>query len=101
RSLDQATHDLLQHLQQGNPELKAVGNDENITVNGVKGKSIDLVGPSPIKDQNGKAERERDWLVALPRRDGTIVYIVFIPPDRDFNSLQPTFQGMLRTLRLK
>jgi beta-barrel assembly-enhancing protease len=101
RSLDQATHDLLQQLQQGNPDLKAVGNDENITVNGVKGKSVNLVGPSPIKDQNGQAARERDWLVVVPRKDGTILYLVFISPDRDFNSMQPAFQSMLRTLRLK
>ncbi len=101
RSLDQATHDLLERLRQGNPDLKTIGGDEDIQVNGVKGKSVDLVGPSQIKDQTGKAERERDWLVALPRRDGSLLYLVFIAPERDFNAMHPAFQNMLRSLRLK
>ena len=46
-SLDQATHELLATLRQSNPDLRALGHDENIRVNGIAGKSVDLVGNSP------------------------------------------------------
>jgi len=62
---------------------------------------VDLVGNSPLLDQNGRASQERDWLVALMRKDGTLLYIVSIAPDKDFESLRPTFEQMLKSLRLK
>ena len=100
-SLDQATHELLASLRQSNPELRAIGHDENIRVNGIAGKSVDLVGNSPLRDQNGRASQERDWLVALMRKDGTLLYIVAIAPDKDFESLRPTFEQILKSLRLR
>jgi Zn-dependent protease with chaperone function len=100
-NLDQATHDLLASLRQGNPDLRAIGHDENIRVGGVSGKSVDLIGTSPLKDQSGRAAMERDWLLTFQRRDGSLLYLVFIAPDKDFNSLRPTFEQMLKTLRLK
>src|SRR6266513_977990 len=67
----------------------------------VGGKSVDLIGTSPLQDQSGRAVQERDWLVTLKRRDGSLVYMVFIAPDRDFRSLRPSFEQMLRSLRLR
>jgi hypothetical protein len=99
--LDAATHALLASLRQSNPEMKQIGNDETIRVNGSSGKSVDLVGPSPIKDPQGKALEERDWVVTLPRKDGSLLYLVFISPDKDFGAMRPAFEGMLRTLQLK
>ena len=98
-SLDQDTHDLLTSLRQSNPDLHQVGNDENIRVNGAAGKSIDLIGASPIQE-NGRPARERDWLVSVNRRDGSLLYLVFIAPDDQFDSLRPTFEQMLKSLRL-
>lgn len=100
-NLDHATHDLLASLRQGNPDLREIGHDENIRVGGVAGKSVDLIGTSPLKDQSGHASQERDWLVTFQRRDGSLLYLVFIAPDKDFNSMRPTFEQMLKTLRLK
>jgi len=100
-SLDQATHELLASLRQSNPELRAIGHDENIRVNGIAGKSVDLVGNSPLRDQSGRASQERDWLVALMRQDGTLLYVVSIAPDKDFESLRPTFEQMLKSMRLR
>src|SRR6266853_4642282 len=77
-SLDQATHELLVSLRQSNPDLRQIGQDENIRINGVAGKSVDLVGTSPLQDQSGQPGRERDWLVAVKRRDGSLVYLVSI-----------------------
>lgn len=100
-SLDTATHELLASLRQSNPELKQIGHAETIRVNGVAGRSVDLVGSSPIKDGQGKAVEERDWVVTMPRRDGTVLYLVFISPDKDFGSMRPAFETMLRTLKMK
>ena len=100
-SLDQATHELLASLRQSNPDLRTIGHDENIRVNGVAGKSVDLVGNSPLRDQNGRAVQERDWLVSLMRNDGTVLYVVSIAPDRDFETLRPTFEQMLKSMRLR
>ena len=100
-TLDQATHALLASLRQSNPDLRQIGNDETIRVNGVAGKSVDLIGTSPLQDSSGHTAQERDWLVAMKHRDGMLLYLVFIAPNNDFGTLRPTFEGMLRSLALK
>ena len=100
-TLDQATHELLASLRQSNPDLRAIGHDENIRLNGVAGKSVDLIGNSPLQDQNGRVARERDWLVTAKRSDGNLLYLIFISPDQDFGPLRPTFEQMLRTFRMR
>jgi beta-barrel assembly-enhancing protease len=100
-SLDQATHELLASLRQSNPDLREIGHDENIRLNGVAGKSVDLIGNSPLKDQNGHPSQERDWLVAVMRHDGSLQYMVCIAPEKDFESLRPTFEQMLKSIRLR
>ena len=99
-SLDQSTHELLASLRQANPDLREVGNDENIRVDGGSGKSVDLMGTSPLQE-NGRPARERDWLVTTRRHDGSLLYLIFIAPDKDFHSLRPTFEDMLKSLRVK
>lgn len=98
--LEASMQQLIASLRQSNPALRTMGNDQDITVNGVHGKSQDLIGQSPLTGSNGQAQRERDWLVALPSQDG-LVYVIFITPDQDFMNLRPTFQQMLRSLHLK
>jgi Zn-dependent protease with chaperone function len=100
-SLDDSTHQLMDQLRQSNPDLKQAGQDEGIRVNGVQGRSVDLIGTSPIPDSNGKTQRERDWLVTLQRRDGSVLYLVFIAPERDFQQLRPTYEQMLRSLHVQ
>jgi Zn-dependent protease with chaperone function len=100
-SLDQSTHDLLTSLRQANPDVRQIGQDENIRINGVAGKSVDLIGTSPLKDQSGHPNQERDWLVAVKRRDGTLMYVVAIAPDKDFESLRPKFEQMLKSMQMR
>jgi hypothetical protein len=70
-------------------------------VNGAAGKSVDLIGNSPLRDQSGHPSQERDWLVAVMRQDGSLLYIVSIAPDKDFEGLRPTFEQMLKSLQLR
>ena len=100
-TIDQATHELLNSLRQSNQDMKQIGQDEDIRVAGVSGKSVDLIATSPVRDADGKAQRERDWLVTVPGRRGNLLYMVFIAPDADFNTLRPTFEQMLRSLKVK
>ena len=99
-SLDAATHQLITNLRQSNPGLRTVGSDESIRVNGVPGRSQEMIGTSPIK-QGNQALQERDWLVTTQRADGIVIYLVFIAPEKDFSKLRPTFEQMLRSFKEK
>jgi len=98
--LDQATADLVQTLQRSNPGLRVSGNLQRIRVNGQPGRSVSLVGASPLQ-QDGQSLRERDWLVTVVRPQGGLLYLVFIAPERDFGQLQPTYGRMLDSLKLQ
>ena len=100
-NLDTATHQLIASLRQSNPDLRTIGHDEDIRVNGMPGKSVDMIGSSPVRVQGGGAVSERDWLVTFQRSDGNLLYLVFISPDQDFGKLRPTFEEMLKSLHLK
>lgn len=100
-SLDEATRELVAQLKQSNPDLKQIGHAEKLRVSGVPGQSAELVGSSPIKDTQGKPLEERDWIVTVTRHDGTVLYLVCISPDKDFSSMRPAFEGMVRTLQVK
>ncbi|HEV8183503.1 MAG TPA: M48 family metallopeptidase [Candidatus Angelobacter sp.] len=99
-SLDDATRQLAEGLAQDNPGMKVSGEPKNIDVNGMQGRSLELLGNSPLQ-LNGKPLPERDLLVAVPRAQGGLVYLVFISPDRDYNQLHPTYQKMLDSLQLR
>ena len=99
-SLDEATQQLAQGLQQDNPGMKISGQMKSMDVNGMQGRSLELSGNSPLM-VNGQALPERDWLVTLPRSQGGLVYLVFVSPERDFNQLHPTYQKMLDSLQIQ
>ncbi len=99
-SLDQATQDLVQNLQQSNQNLRVSSSPRTIQVNGVEGRSVDLTGTSPVQ-KNGKPLGERDWLVTLPRPQGGLLYLVFIAPQNSFTQFRPTYQRMLNSLQLR
>jgi Zn-dependent protease with chaperone function len=100
-NFDQGMHSLIASLRQSNSDLREVGNDEAIRVNSVAGRSADLIGTSPMHDDNGRPQQERDWLVSFQRPDGTLLYVVFIAPQSQFDQLRPTFEQALRSLKLK
>jgi Zn-dependent protease with chaperone function len=99
-SLEQATQQLVEFLQRSNPQFRVEGNLQRVNVNGVSGNSVSLVGPSPIQAGGGPLA-ERDLVVTLPRSDGSVLFLVFIAPQRDFDRLKPAYQQMLDSLRVK
>jgi beta-barrel assembly-enhancing protease len=99
--LDRATHEFVNSLHQSNPGLRQIGNDENMRVNGVAAKSVELIGTSPVHDAQGQVVRERDWLVTVEKRDGSLLYMVFISPEPEFAVLRPGFEQMVRSMKLK
>jgi hypothetical protein len=99
-SLDQGTQQLIQTMQQENPGMQVSGDLKPVEINGTQGRSAILTGTSPLQ-QNGKPLPERDWLVTMPRPDGSLMYLVFVAPERDFNQLHPTYQKMLDSLQVR
>jgi Zn-dependent protease with chaperone function len=99
-SLDQMTSQIIQSLQQSNQGMQQIGQPQAITVNGIRGRSVDLSSTSPIQGPNGQRQGERDWLVTLPRNDGSVVFLIFIAPQSDFDNLRTTYESMLRSVRI-
>ena len=85
---------LLTQLEQQNPNLRP-GGGSDVIVNQVRGRSVEATNTGGA---GGGAER--DWIVALPEQGGTLRYVIFVAPDADFGALKPTFERMLRSLRL-
>lgn len=99
-SLDDATRQLAQNLQQDNPGMRIAGEVKKVEANGVEGRSLELAGNSPLQE-NGQPLPERDWLVAIPRPQGDLLYLVFVSPERNFDQLRPTYQKMLESLQIR
>ena len=100
-NIDQITSEVVKSIIQGNGnDTKQVGSPQPINVNGVSGRSVELLSTSPIQGSNGQPLRERDWVVTVPRGDGSAVFLVFVAPEPDFSHLRPTYESMLRSLRL-
>ena len=98
-SLDEFTRSLIQNLQQSNQGMRQSGDIRSIEINGVSGREVDLTSSSPIQ-QNGTALPERDRLVVRPAGDGGYLYLIFIAPERDFETLSPTFRKIMDSVRV-
>jgi hypothetical protein len=99
-SLDQATQDLIQKLERTNPGMRQQSEIRTIDVDGIQGRSADLISNSPIQ-QNGNPVPEHDWVVVVPQSNGSYLSLIFIAPERDFAALRPTYQRMLDGLRVE
>lgn len=99
-SIDDMTSQLIQQIQQSN-ELQQVGKSQPITVGGMEGRSTLLRSSSPFPDANGQQQQERDWLVTVQLRDGSVIYMIFVAPESDFRRLQPTYEAMIRSAQFK
>ena len=94
----QLTSAIVQSLRGTDPNMKQVGDIQPVTVSGGSAGSVELETISPMPGPDGKAQRERDWLVAVPRGD-TSIFLVFVSPLSDFDRLQPAFERMLTSVQ--
>lgn len=92
-----ATQQLIASIQQGNAGLKAVTGVDDVRVNQRDGKSVEFLN----QGASAGGLTERDWLVTVSRDDGSLSYLVFVAPQKDFEALRPTFEQILRTFRVK
>ena len=97
-SIDDITRELVKDMEQ-NETLQPVGDLQPITVAGTQGRSVMLQSISPFPAANGQSQKERDWLVTVPQRDGSVIFMVFVAPQSDFDRFQPTYEVMLKSLR--
>ena len=99
-SIDDMTVQLIQHIQQSN-ELEQLGNPQSITVSGIEGRATFLRSPSPFPDANGQTQPERDWLVTVPQKDDSLIFMIFVAPQADFARLQPTYEAMVKSVQFR
>jgi Zn-dependent protease with chaperone function len=97
-SIDEMTQELVQNLERSG-DMQALGSPQNITVGGVQGRSAMMQTTSPFPDAQGQQQKERDWLVTVPQRDGSAVYFVFVAPQSQFDRFRPTFENMLKSVQ--
>jgi beta-barrel assembly-enhancing protease len=97
-SIDDVTRQLVQDMEQ-NETRQQVGEPQPITVGGIQGRSVTLHSVSPFPSANGQPQKERDWLVTVPQRDGSVIFIVFVAPLSQFDRFQPTYQAMLTSVQ--
>jgi Zn-dependent protease with chaperone function len=100
-TLDKAVEELIAQIQKDNPQMRKAGTDQIIRVHGLPAKSVSLYGPSPLQDEKNTPLREHDQLVAVLKTDGTLTYFIFIAPEREWSKFNPTFQQMIKSLRVK
>jgi beta-barrel assembly-enhancing protease len=98
-NIDQLTSEIVRGMQGGGGDLQTVGSPQTINVAGVQGRSVAMHSTSPFPDAKGQQQKERDWLVTLPRRDGSVFYFVFVAPQAEFDRFRPTYESMLRSVQ--
>lgn len=96
-SIDDMTQRLVKEMEQ-NDALQQSGEPQPIIVAGIQGRSVTMHSVSPFSI-NGKAEKERDWLVTVPQQNGSVIFMVFVAPQSHFDRFQPTFEAMLKSVR--
>ena len=98
-SIDQITADLVRGFENGGNNMRAMGSPQAIRVAGAQGRSVIMQSTSPFPDSQGQPQEERDWLVTVPRSDGSAIYLVFVAPQAQFDHFRPTFDRMLNSIR--
>ena len=91
-SAEQLTATIVQSLESSDSNMKQVGGVQPITA----GRNIRRLGGTGNGISHGGSQRhtqrERDWLVAVPRGESDVVFLVFVSPLRDYDQMRPAFE---------
>jgi Zn-dependent protease with chaperone function len=96
---NQLTAAVVQNLRRGDPKMRQLGDIEPITAGGIAGGSVELETISPMPGAGDRAQRERDWLVAVPHGQTDAIFLVFVSPLASYDQLRPTFERMLSSIQ--
>ncbi len=99
RTVDEKTAEIVRNLQRGGGDLQQVGKTRSIKVAGVRGRSVTMQSTSPFLDAKGQSQKERDQLIAIPRPDGSVIFLVFVAPESEYERLSSTFERMLKSVQ--
>ncbi|HEX8799598.1 MAG TPA: M48 family metalloprotease, partial [Terriglobales bacterium] len=97
-SIDQITAELV-HDMESSGGVQSVGKPQAVTINGVQGRSVAMHSQSPFRSPSGQPQTERDWMVTVPQRDGSVIFMVFVAPEAEFSLFQPTYEAMLKSVQ--
>ena len=96
--IDDITKALVAEMEQQN-NLKPTSGMQTISISGIQGRSVALQSTSPFASASGQQQAERDWLVTVPQRDGSIIYFIFVAPHAEFDRFRPAFESILRSVQ--
>lgn len=85
---------LLNELNSENPGMRP-GSTSKVKVGG---QSAETVHSVIAQANNGRGEH--DWIVGIPK-DSSLRYFVFVCPEPDFKTMQPTFEHILKSIEIK
>lgn len=91
---------LLHQISLENPGMAQSGAVEEVLVNGMAAKSVELSGRSPLV-RGGQSLKEDDWLIAVERQDGMITTMIFVAPEENARELRSTFEQILRSFKVR
>jgi len=92
-TLTSATNQLINQLQESNPNMRVVRNSERTRVDGAQAMVVELTNDSPL----GGIETNR--LVTVLRPNGLLRYFIGVAPQRDFSRYQPAFDQIVASAR--
>jgi beta-barrel assembly-enhancing protease len=93
--LETATEELIESLSRTNPRLDRRSNFRQRSVAGRAGLQTTLSNVSDVTRQE-----ETIQLVTTTLRDGSLMYIVAVAPEREYSAYQPHFQRVVESIRL-
>jgi len=96
-SIDDITRQLVQAMH--NNGLQPTDEPQPITVSGIEGRSVSMQSTSPFRTTNGSAQKELDWLVTIPQKDGSVVFMVFVAPQAEYDRFRQAYETMLKSVR--
>lgn len=91
-ALENGTRQVIQSLQQQNPNMKIVRQAVRVRLNGQPGLSTYLSNDSPAGGQ------ETDWVITVLRPEG-MVYFVCVAPQAAYSNYSKTFSSIFDSVR--
>jgi Zn-dependent protease with chaperone function len=95
RNLQQATQEFLSGLSQNNRNLSQRGSLQRTSIGGRNGLTMALAN---VNQATGEAEAVT--LITTQLRDGQLLYLIAVAPDRDASSYQSAFRNVLRSVQI-